>query len=1045
MMNQATVLIDKREYEDIVSTISKNAASYTPEWQFSPQDSPDIGTVIGLIYANQVKNNIDKVNQTIDRYHMEFVNLLDISVMPASPAESMVVMDTVQSTIPGIHVKKGTRIMSGESSIIDDVENSDTDEDEVQAIFETTDNVYITSAKIDTVFMADGEDGTITPILGTISAPEILHAAPKEGASFDELIPDENDTDVINADVEASDEAVEDSNVFSANTGIKPFVLFKERNNISQNAIIFYHSCLFEDAGNNIFIKIKDGKELIDDLKNNKKRIVYPHNGVLESVEKIEFVAEDTIRISKAKTDDIQEYDGKEYSIIGIVDDNPITKNVSATGISFSANGDSKAPEFVGDGNTDLNVNNFKPFGEVMSPYSMCYIGCDSYFKKKDARLTMSFDLLFDEKEEVLTVQEVEMELKAIKKKPVVYSNDTYANVYAQEIIIEYYNGIGWKKLRLDRETAYLFADAKAGHLELNFKVPQDMEETSVGSYIGRIIRIQLLKADNSYMRPAYHHYPIIKNMKLAFTYGDKYVNAERMVSFYGTTKKDITLKSVSGKPFNVFSRAGYDSDELYMGLSAKPESGPVTLFIQLKEITKYLPLDCIYEYSTSFGFKTLKAVDETMRMTRSGVVSFIPPSDFAPITLEGYKKYWIRLRRSAPGTEKEDTVLPTIINISLNGIRVRNIDTVPEREFFLDVPTPNARFDLDYPGILDAKVWVNEIGTLSNAIMEEMLQKMPERTKAEYDIRGNITAFYVLWDEVERFDTSKNKRVYRLDRLSSELIFGNGIDTDIPRTVSDTAVKVSVRLTKGAKGNVKRMTINNLLSNVPFIGSVYNPIKSYGGYDMETVDKALERGANIISSRRRLVSMKDYINEISSFSDQIDQVVGIKGYNALGQKEDGAITFLLLLKDFMAGSYSFHHLEDDLKNHLMTKCEMTVPFSKLYISEPIFVKLSVMCWLKANHMQDTYEIKNVITDGLLDYFNPLRDYDMGWNIGMLPSESQVQMKIDSIKQDATISNMTIITNYTDTDGTYEMHLKDIKVTPFMVCIPGEQVIHVQI
>ena len=83
--------IDKRTATDIENRIAELAASYVPEWNFD-RENPDIGSTLAILFAGQMKDNIDRFNQVLDIYHTEFVNMLDLSLLPAKPSCAVVLM-----------------------------------------------------------------------------------------------------------------------------------------------------------------------------------------------------------------------------------------------------------------------------------------------------------------------------------------------------------------------------------------------------------------------------------------------------------------------------------------------------------------------------------------------------------------------------------------------------------------------------------------------------------------------------------------------------------------------------------------------------------------------------------------------------------------------------------------------------------------------------------------------------------------------------------------------------------------------------------------
>jgi len=281
---------------------------------------------------------------------------------------------------------------------------------------------------------------------------------------------------------------------------------------------------------------------------------------------------------------------------------------------------------------------------------------------------------------------------------------------------MEYYNGLGYRKLPCDSEIKYIFAETKACKCTITFDCPEDWAESTVGGYEGRILRIQLLKADNCYMRPSIHHSPRIRNLSLSFKY-EAFLNPQKMFSIYGTQKQDMTTNMLRGDKLQVFRPTGYEQDALYLGLNKRPLKGPVCILFRLEDMARYEPLDVYFEYSTREGFKKLKVVDDTYSMSRSGLVTFMPPVDFYDVEIEKSRLYWIRvIRKHRQSIVENRDNLPHVVDICMNGVAVQNIDTRPEENFYLEEVTPYARFGLSQEGILRCDVWVNEIDNLTEA-----------------------------------------------------------------------------------------------------------------------------------------------------------------------------------------------------------------------------------------------------------------------------------------------------------------------------------------
>ncbi|MCC8162095.1 MAG: hypothetical protein LIO86_02740 [Lachnospiraceae bacterium] len=1002
-MNDAR--IDGRSREELERQIEELAASYVPEWRFDRED-PDIGSVLAKLFAGQMAGNIVRCGQVLDRYHTEFVNFLGVSLLPARPAKATVVMELAQDTIPGVEVPKGTKLLA-ESDTYDG-----------QLIFETLHDLYVTNASLDCAFMTQKKDGRIIPLKGHFSLPRIVEEP-------------ESDTD------EEPQEAA-----------LKAFYLFDScEEGIGQYALIFYHSSALDLENDSLYVRIEGNSALPDGIREGAFRFFYHTEEGLVPVESAE-VLEDgkTVLLQKEKENKKVELDGQSYSLLALCAKEPVREAYSVSDISGSSSGKAMPAQFANNGTEDFDTEDFLPFGETLSLYQECYIGHDLYFSRAGARVTISFDLSFLENRILGAPREEDTSLKIIKRKPKVYWTDAAADARAEEISFEYFNGLGWKKLICDGETRNLFAGDTGAHYEISFLCPSDWESSGAGAFAGRCIRIRLLKADNCYMVPCVHHYPRIEKLRISFSYEDRWMKAERLVSISGTMRTDLTEKVRMGEAFTAFSGGEYEDDALYLGFEKKIEKGPAGLLFQIDDHARFQGIRCRFSYYSPQGFRQMKVVDQTMGMSRPGIVRFLPPSDMCRTTLEGRSAYWIQVS-PVDGEENRLTGEPPLIrDIRFNAVETANIETMDEEDFYIDAAAPDMEVSLGVSHILDVELWVNEKNTLSRPLMQRMLRETPDEVRAEYDMLGEVSSFYVRWREADRLDFPESRRSFLLDRMNSRLIFGDGVHADFPRVTNDVAFRTVIRRCAGSEGNVEPGQINGSMGSLMFIGEIHNPAKAYGGSSMETLDGALRRGAGILKSRHRLVSMDDYIQEIQNYSDLIAQVKGVTGLDADGRKDDQELCFLILMKDFDVGSYSFHSLSGQLKKHLQEACELTIAPKDLYLAEPVYARISVSLWVCVPQMDDSFETQNLLLDTLEQYLNPVYgNAGEGWPIGALPRRAQLMMKLNRLRSKAVVRRMAVTVSWQDRQGSHEADLNSAPEHPFFVCRSGEHKIHVML
>ncbi len=1002
--------------ENKIGALAKN---YVPEWNYDT-DNPDIGSTIARIFARGMDENRKLLDALPDVYHAEFVNMLDISLRPAKPAGSMVKFDIVEDSVPGTFVRRGTRLLSDEVS-------SDGD----PIMFETDRDLYVTSARLTDAFMTDREDGTICPLLGSYAPAEII-----EKSSLPE---EEEETE------EGEQQQEEDTVSFPERHKLKPFTLFAGKNNIARSVLVIYHETIFDTENEPILLRISGNRDLFKQIEEGKLKFkYYTEKGFLEfdSVQALE--NSDTFVLVKSRVNKKINYNGREVAVVILEAEKPFTENQDIEELKLASRGGPLAPEFVSDGTQDLEVEEFNPFSDTLSVYNECYIGHDRFFLKAGSHIKITFKAEYLEHGTYLTRQEELDELKIIKRKPKVERADIPANAFADEIALEYFNGTGWKKLPLDEDVSRMFGSEKAGEYNFSFICPSDWEPTESGPYNGRSIRLRLVRSDNCYLRPCIHHYPHISHFRIEYSYEENYTDPARLFAITGTKKRDVTKYIKREGTIPVFYSGTYAEDALYLGFDKKMEDGPVSLYFGIMDIINQNALQCRFEYSTIRGFRQMKVADYTGDFSRSGSVRFVPPSDFHRMELEGKKRYWIRISRARIQSDTESELfLPKISSIGVNIVSVSNIITGLEQNFYIDEPEPNMHFALNTQNILDAEVWVNEVGSISKDEMESLLNDRPDDVRAEYNMLGEVSAFYVKWEEADSFLNIPDRRRYTLDRLTNELIFSDSVKADIPRVTDDISFKVRTRVSDGQLGNVGVETINETVAPGLYIDRVTNPVRAYGGSNMETVNEALKRGANILHGRNRLVSVDDYIWTILNFSDSIDKAACVVGETIDGNKDSGYLSFVLLMKDFKEGSFSFHRIAASLKQELLAGSEMTLSPDMIFITEPVFVTVSVSVWAEINEMDDSFETQNMMVDILNSYFDPITDQGhSGWDIGLIPKRTQILMRLGTLKSRAVIRKTVMVASYTDSTGEHEMDLADLKVTPFMVVRSGEHKVH---
>lgn len=280
-----------RTGKDILDNIRMLAASYTPEWQFDEQD-PDIGSVLALLFADQMQENIRRYNLTLERDYVELMNLFGISPRPASPARSIVRMDMAQNTVSGRMLPGGTKLLAE-------------GEGERPLIFETSHCIYVTQARLKCMFMASGVTGKIIPLKGKFQAVEY-----------------------IDEDRGGSVQPVED----------KAFTLFDfDGEGYGRTGLVMYHSHIFDGTDSDIRMEIAGAKGLAEEILGGKYRLSYYGRDGFCRITDLRIGEEGCLVFRKDAPCRKVKYEDGTYSALLLEPAGESSENIMASDIRFGA------------------------------------------------------------------------------------------------------------------------------------------------------------------------------------------------------------------------------------------------------------------------------------------------------------------------------------------------------------------------------------------------------------------------------------------------------------------------------------------------------------------------------------------------------------------------------------------------------------------------------------------------------------------------------------------------------------------------------------
>lgn len=1009
------LIIDSRSEAELRQEIATLAASYTPEWQFDPSN-PDIGSTIALIFSEQMADNIRRLNQVMDNYHTEFVNMLGISLLPAFPASGVAVIKLIRDTVPGLPLLKGTKLVGQTYG-----DGAD------PIIFETLGDVYITSAQLTDIVSISRKFGKIIPLRGGPLAPTVL-PSPKEAQDTEpQLQP------------QAEEDGPKIRNAIPLFDYSQP--------GVSRNIAVFYHRTIFH-TGADVDIQVAiQGPARPATALGDSQRYRWSHVSAEGLMPFATVSVEDNV-ISLHKDAQVEPLDlgGDSYGLICVEALEGVDTSVDVTSLQFTSTCQDAFPAYLSHNDQELDRAHFLPFGNSASLFDECYLGHEHIFHQDGALISMTFHLSSQEHLVTFTPQQQADSLKIIKRKPTTIPFETVATC-PQEVSFDYFNGLGWRKLPCLHDYDSLFDGSHNGMTTISFRCPDDWCPITVGAYHQRCIRMRVNRADNCYLQPCIHTMPVLENIKLSYLYDQGWKLPHLVQSIHGTRIEDITQPILEGRSVPLFQPLPYPGNALYLGFDQRPQGSPVSLLFDVAESIHFQSAPILYEYATLSGWKPLKVIDGTQNMTSAGTVLFMPPSDMAPTSVEGVVRYWIRLVDADNVHDDPDHHHPLIRAIYPNAVEIQNIETLDEEDFYIQVPTPSMSFALAAENILSTTVYVNEQNRLSQPSMRRFLQEHPDDVRATFNFLGDIQTFFVRWTEVDNFDGSMpGDRHYVIDRMNNTISFGDGVNVMIPTAQADVAFTVQCTSCRGERGNLPRGAVNNLRGRGLYIEAIYNPIATYAGSNIEDLNSARLRGASILSGRGRLVSEIDFIREVKAFSSSIDKVRCIAGLDLDGKENPALITIAVMMQDFADGAYSFNSLKDRLRRRILSRCEATLAPDQLIVSEPVYISISLSVWAESYDAHRSFELQSLIHETLDDFLNPLdSSHSQGWDIGSLPTTAQLGMLLHAMRGPGRVLRFLATARYVDQTGSHERSLEELPYNPFAIAIPGNHRIYIEL
>jgi hypothetical protein len=956
--------IDTRDKQDLIAQMKEMAPYYTPEWRFSPED-PDPGSTLFLLFADMFHENIKRMNRVPFKNLVAFMNLFDVSLLPARPASAFMTFRLNSGVQEPVLIPAGTQVAASGM--------------EGQVLFETEQLLMLTPAVLTAAFLTSKKHDSIVQI------PEDFVIASNSGFAAPTPLFQLRDADNLQEHVLY----MEHGDLFLLNETARIEVEIGHSKKPHEESAICKQ--LADPVLTEWMYATADGWVPFDKVESRGNRVILHKMQLGEIVEQelsglggrwIQCRMKRAVENSPTLADQRLELDRIQVK----------TDYVDSLGRGGIA------PDimFYNDIQADAS-GGFYPFGDHFAPYGTFYVSSREVLSKRDGLITLSFALKVIPNRFQIEQEQV-VDWKLIMKK----SNFERPNppiVAVAQVIWEYWNGISWVRLDAGRDAERLFyrPGEELQHKQVIFRCPQDLEEAFVNSHLNYWVRARILQIDNLYSVLPVYLSPWMEGVSLTYEYSERTYPLHRCLTLNHMAIVDQTLQSRGqAEVFQPFFHMEVEHPSLHFAFDLPPVKGPISLFISVqpqKLTERDIPL-LEWEYwrsgysGESPRWSPLKVIDDTNGLTRTGSVRFAGPADFHRNTWFGREGYWLRVvNRDGKYDDRSGQVaMPIVSGMYLNTIRAVQQETVRN-----EYPDPRvgefaSEFQLSRTSVVMETVWVDETGTMA----EEEVRLHIENNTLELDVirdtDGYIYRLWVKWLPAAHLSDSGSKdRHYAIDRTFGRIRFGDGIHGMVPPKGGLEQIKVTYTVTRGKEGNVGAGQIASLQNSIAFVGGARNPEAAAGGCDAENQESAMRRGPQQLKHRGRAVTAKDYEWLAREAYPNIARVKCLANYNALVEPDIGCITLVILPQEGVGGLAAFPELKRQVERYVLQRASNLVALpERIQVIQPAFLEVSVTAYVAVEGIEAVLPTELEAIAKLQRFLDPLYgNYDgAGWAIG---------------------------------------------------------------
>ncbi|BAZ23378.1 hypothetical protein NIES4073_42660 [Kalymmatonema gypsitolerans NIES-4073] len=633
--------------------------------------------------------------------------------------------------------------------------------------------------------------------------------------------------------------------------------------------------------------------------------------------------------------------------------------------------------------------NGFYPFGENPKYGSTLYLANTQVFSQKGIKIIINIKLV------PLADYSDESEAQASEKLKVQW---------------EYYNENNWKKFDTIKNNFKDTTKAFTTDGEVEFQFDEQPQKTKINNVENFWIRVRIIAGKYNVSAP-----PLISSItaryRLNAPEASKATESDKSYLYFGFSLPS-ERKEFPNRPISIF-----------LGL-VEPKYDEESSKFDVTETTKAEPIQLSWQYWNGKDWVKITVSDGTENFTRPGVITFLPPKDFAPRQDFGLLlRYWLRVQKVAGNDQIKPKLRRVLLNtvMGVHSVTIRNeilgSSDGSENQKFHTTLAPVLRSQLSVLGSQQLEVREMELPSADElAVLKKEEGDNPIKTILDATERPK--EIWVRWHEVPDFYGSGSRdRHYVINHLTGEIQFGDGLNGLIP-PLAKSNIRIAYYQTGGGiAGNKPAGTIVQLKTTVPYVNKVTNYEAAVGGAEAETRESLIERVPRRIRHRGSAVTSEDFEDLAKESSLEVGRAKCVPLRNLVANplnenKVLGAVSVIIVPHSTDKKPLPSLELIGRVKSYLEARAD---PTTSIYVVGSLYIKVNITAELVLYSLEGASSVEQVVEQKLANFLHPLTGgFDgNGWDFGRLPYKSDFYALLEAVPGVDYIRSLIVDPDYT--------------------------------